>query len=174
MLLFQYLNALPLIPVELLHTPIVYDESKIGFKDNEYARWATTPELVEWLRENISEHVELAGVQVISSDVPLHCDKRKWALNYLIHLGGESVKTSFHKLPNETVIQTPAMRAWDRNDSEELCTTQLELHRWHLLNTNVLHKVTGVTDKRVAITLGFNTSNPFEHIKRYGGLLSDN
>lgn len=172
MLLFQYLNALPQIPLELLHTPILYDETKIGFKDNEYARWATTPELKEWLRENISEDVELAGAQVISNNVPLHCDKRKWALNYLIHLGGNNVKTSFHKLPGEPVMQTPAMRAWDK-PSEELCSTTFELHRWHLLNTNVLHRVDGVQGKRVAITLGFNSSNPFDKIKQYSGLLGD-
>lgn len=171
MLLYQYLPALPKIPDELLLAPIVYDEDRIGFKDNEYVRWPSTSNLTSWLKENISEHIEIAGVQVISNDVPLHCDKRKWALNYLVHLGGTNVITSFHKLPGSTVIQPPASRAWDRTDQEELCSVKFELHQWHILNTNVLHKVDGVNSKRVAVTIGLNSNNPFDSIKGYSGLL---
>lgn len=170
MILFQYLNALPQIPKELLIDPRVPDESKIGFHDNEYTRWAAKPELVDWLKENISNDVKLAGVQVITADVPMHCDKRKWALNYLIELGGTDVTTSFHKLPGKDVIQPPASRAWNEPTSEELFSVVLEPFKWHILNTNVLHKVAKVTGQRIAITIGLNDINPFESINGYRGL----
>ena len=147
------------------------DKDRIGFTDDSYSRWAAKPELVEWLRENISESVQLAGVQVISSDVPLHCDKRKWALNYLIEPGGETVNTGFYKLPGKAVIQPPGSRYAFARDEEELVTTTFKTNEWHLLNTNILHKVTGVTGKRVAITIGFNSDNPFDEIKEYTGLI---
>jgi hypothetical protein len=169
MLLYQYLTALPPIPAHLTVDPEVRDESRIGFRDNEYTRWPARPELLEWLRKNISEHIDIAGVQIITDNVPLHCDKRKWALNYLVELGGD-VTTSFHKLPGQTVLQPPASRAWDAVDSEELCSVKFESNRWHILNTNVLHRVDGVTGNRVAVTIGLNADNPFELISGYQGL----
>lgn len=173
MLLYQYLTALPPIPTHLTKSPILVDKNQIGFTDDSYSRWAAKSDLVDWLKEHISESVTLAGVQVISSDVPLHCDKRKWALNYLIEAGGENVVTGFYKLPEKDAIQPPGSRYAFARDEEELCSTTFRLNSWHLLNTNVLHKVTGVTGKRVAITIGLNSDNPFDEIKRYQGLLGN-
>lgn len=164
--------ALPTIPAHLIKSPILVDKSQIGFTDDSYSRWSAKPDLVDWLKEHISDSVQLAGVQVISSDVPLHCDKRKWALNYLIELGGDNVTTGFYKLPGKDVIQPPGSRYAFARDEEELCITNFRVGEWHLLNTNVLHKVTGITGKRVAITIGLNSENPFEAIKGYQGLTS--
>lgn len=172
MIIYQYLDALPPVPAHLAVSPAIPDESQIGFQDGLYTRWSAQPELVEWIRENITEEIKLAGVQTIGGDVPLHCDKRKWALNYLVDLGGPNVVTGFHKLPHQPVMQPPATRAKFATDAEEITSTTFTKGRWHLLNTNVLHSVTGVTGKRVAITIGFNADNPFSVIKGYAGLLS--
>lgn len=171
MLLYQYLDALPPIPAHLTKNPEIPDESKIGFRDGIYARWAPRPELKEWLSNNVSTDVTLAGVQTIEGDVPLHCDKRKWALNYILDTGGSSVVTGFYKLPKESTLQPPAARAKFANDAEELATVVFVPGRWHLLNTHILHSVSGVIGKRVAVTIGLNSVNPFDEIKGYTGLL---
>jgi hypothetical protein len=172
MFLYSYLPALPAIPAHLTKSPILVDKDQIGFTDDSYSRWAAKPELVEWLKENISDSIKLAGVQVISSDVPLHCDKRKWALNYIIEPGGDNVSTGFYKLPGQSVLQPPGSRYAFARDEEELCVTSFKTNEWHILNTNVLHKVAGITGKRVAITIGLNSDNPFDKIKGYQGLTS--
>ena len=173
MILFQYLNALPPIPEHLLQDPYLPDESKIGFQDGEYTRWALRYKLEDWLYNNISQQVFISGLQIITGDIPLHCDKRHWALNYIIDPGGDTVKTSLHKLPGEPTLQKPSARAWNATQSEELYSVIIEPFRWHIINTHVLHRVDGVTGKRLAVTMGLNGDDPFKQIKNYGGLLSD-
>lgn len=137
-----------------------------------YARWAPKPELKDWIFQNISEDIRLAGVQIITDDVPMHCDKRKWALNYLVETGGDQVITGFFKLRGQPTVQPPAARAKYVLGAEEIVKTTFVTGRWHLLNTNVMHSVVGVTGRRVAITVGFNEDNPFDCIKGYQGLAS--
>jgi len=172
MILYQYLTALPPIPTHLLQDPYLPDESRIGFRDGEYTRWALRFKIQEWLEKNISEEILISGMQIITGDIPMHCDKRHWALNYIIDPGGEAVRTSFHKLPGESTLQAPSARAWNASQSEELCSVVLEPNRWHILNTHVLHSVSGVTGQRMAVTLGLNKDNPFDDIKGYQKLLS--
>jgi hypothetical protein len=172
MLLYQYLTALPPIPAHLLLDAYLLDESKIGFQDGEYTRWALRFKIQEWLNENISNEILISGMQIITGDIPMHCDKRHWALNYIIETGGDAVKTGFHKLPGEPTRQTPSARAWNAAHSEEICSIVLEPFRWHIINTHVLHSVTGVTSTRKAVTLGLNRENPFDDIKNYSGLLA--
>ena len=174
MFLYQYLDALPAIPSHLTVDPCIRDESQIGFRDGSYARWAATPSLLEWLEKNISNQVNIAGVQIITRDVPSHCDKRKWALNYIIDTGGDNVVTSFQQIVGEDLVQPPATRT-TRIDKpfNSLCSVVLKQNRWHLLNTNILHSVAGITGVRTAVTIGLNTVNPFDTIKGYNGLLSN-
>ena len=173
MFLYQYLDALPAIPSHLTVDSYIQDESQIGFRDGSYARWAATPSLLQWLEENISSQVNLAGVQIITRDVPSHCDKRKWALNYIIDTGGDNVVTNFQQVIGEELLQPPATRTTHNSKSfNPLCSVVLKPNHWHLLNTNVLHSVVGITGVRTAITIGLNTVNPFDTIKGYNGLLS--
>ena len=130
------------------------------FRDDEYR---------QYFRELRAYHV-VEGM--IFSHIPLHSDKRHWALNYIIDPGGTAVKTGFHKLAGEPTLQPPSARAWNAAHSEEICSVVLEPFRWHIINTHVLHSVTGVTGTRKAVTLGLNRENPFDDIKNYSGLLA--
>jgi hypothetical protein len=170
MILFNYLSALPPVPDHLLQDPYLPDESRIGFRDGEYTRWALRYKLEDWLYNNISDQIFISGIQIITGDIPMHTDKRHWALNYIIDPGGSEVRTTLHKLPGEAVLRPPSARAWDAAQSEELFSVVIAPGRWHILNTHVLHSVTGVTGKRMAVTMGLNGDNPFAHIKGYTGL----
>jgi hypothetical protein len=176
MILFQYLDRLPKIPKELLEDPYIPDEDLIGVKYGGYVRWAPRPELKEWLRENISEQVRLAGVQTLDPpQVFPHCDGRAWGLNYLIdtgnNTGGNEVMTTFYQRNGEDLLAPPNYR---RNEDplNVVHRVQIQKYRWHIMNTNVIHGIYGMKSVRKAVTLGFTEDNPFELIKGYQGFFS--
>lgn len=169
MLLFQYLNALPIIPTHLLNPAEIPDETLIGFGDSGYTRWAPNHDLKNWLNHNISTQLTLAGVQKINGNVPPHCDQRKWALNYILDVGGPNVSTLFHHKLGTSLIQPPGERVSGDCVLRTIYSVNIQPNRWHLLNTHVLHSVIGLESTRTAITIGFRTKNPHESIKGYTG-----
>lgn len=183
MLLYQYLDLLPQIPEELLQDPIPhYGPDNIGYTDGgsnyeaTYTRWGINQALTEWLRDNIINNVAIAGIQIMSwgNEVPPgrrkvnpHCDKRKWALNYIYETGGDAVTTSFYCERGHKTIRAPGTRLQDFSKLDKIDSIVLEPRRWHVLNTNVLHGVTNVETTRKAVTVGINIPNPLEAINYY-------
>lgn len=169
-MLFQYVDHLPPIPEQLTKTPADYDPSQIGKKDNayNYTRWSASTDLKNWLQQNICADLSIAGVQIITGNVALHRDKRRWALNYLLDTGGQNVITSWHRIPGvpdvDPLNPETAARALSAT-TEILESLQVELHRWHLISTEVLHQVTGVEHTRIAVTIGLNNDQPLLAIK---------
>jgi hypothetical protein len=184
MLLFKYLDLLPPIPEELLVDPIPdYKPDNIGYKDGgtnwydaTYTRWGTTPKLVGWLQSNISNSVDIAGIQIMSwaTHVPAgkrkvnpHCDKRRWALNYVYEIGGPNVTTTLYRERGHDLIRQSGCRLTHFDALVPIESVVVEPRRWHILNTNVLHGVTNVETTRKAVTIGINIDNPLEVIKGY-------
>jgi hypothetical protein len=183
MLLFQYLDALPAIPKDLIDNMSIGD-NLISTKPNSvleatYARWAINDELIDWLHTNISTNIERAGLQKITwtdwapayrREVRPHCDLRRWAINYIIELGGPEVTTTFYRQPGFPVVREPCTEMPDNSNLIILEQKIVEPNRWHILNTNVLHGIENAVTQRQAITVGLTTNNPFDVIKGYSGL----
>ena len=184
MFLFKYLDSLPPVPAELLLDPIPnYNKDNIGFQDGgtnwydaTYTRWGTNEPLLAWLRENITDVVGLAGIQIMNwpDHVPAgkrkvnpHCDKRKWALNYVYETGGPSVATTFYCEKGLNRVRGPGTRLTNFDSLEILESVVVEPNRWHIISTNVLHGVTNVHTTRKAVTIGLNIDDPLEAIKGY-------
>ena len=166
MLIFQYLDSLPKIPAELLVDPIVHDESLIGFQKASYKRWAAKPELLEWLKTNISNYINIAGVQTQEGTLQPHCDRRRWAVNYLINTGGTNATTEFYQYLNYPIVFSGVGVAFVPGDKlKTLKQVVIEPGRWHILNTHILHGVTNVESQRQAVTIGLNSIDPFSELK---------
>jgi len=169
-MLFRYLDHLLPIPAHLTVKPADYDLTKIGKQDNayNYVRWPASADLRDWLHQNICSDLSIAGVQIITGEVALHRDKRQWALNYLLDTGGSNVITSWHRIPGvpdvEPLNPDTAARAL-ASTLEQLESQCVELNRWHLISTEVLHKVTGVESTRVAVSIGLNYNKPLMMIR---------
>lgn len=182
MLLFQYLDALPVIPIELLRDPVV-PEIAITFRANiaaNYTRWGIKQDLQDWLHNNITTNLALAGLQTMTwseghdqrKDVLPHCDRRNWAINFIIEPGGPAVTTSFYLEPGQPTFRPAGCRI-DRHDKLiQVWSGVIEPGRWHIINTRVLHGVENVATQRRAVTIGINSSNPFADIHGYSGLVS--
>jgi len=166
MIIFQYLDALPKIPLHLLVDALIPDESQIGFRKASYKRWAAKPELLEWLNIHISSYVNIAGIQTQEGNLQPHCDKRRWAVNYLIKTGGTNATTEFYQRPNHPVIFSGS--GYELSPEDELKVIKqvvIEPGRWHIINTHILHGVTNVESQRRAVTIGLNSIDPFSELK---------
>lgn len=164
MLIFQYLPKLPVIPthlIENLETTVNVHTTSM------YTRWELQPDLGEWLTQNISIQMRLAAVQKIDDNMPPHCDKRHWAVNYLIDTGGDEVTTDFYKAPDCELLHPPC--SWQDGPMEKIYSIIIEPNRWHIINTRVLHGVNNVKGTRTAVSLWFNSLNPFELLNGYQG-----
>ena len=166
MILFQYLDHLPQVPTELTQDAAVFDQALIGKQDLafNYTRWPMREDLLSWIKSNITNETAIAGIQIITGDVAIHRDRRRWALNYLIDTGGSAVTTQWHQIPGVPIIDVlnpeTKSRALNATDVRTILQKTVEPSRWHLISTEVLHSVTGVTGRRQAVTIGLNNDEP--------------
>jgi hypothetical protein len=166
MLIFEYIDSLPRIPLELLIDPALPDESKIGFQKSIYKRWSAKPELLDWLKTNICNYVNIAGVQTIEDNLEIHCDRRNWAVNYLIKTGGPNVVTTFYQYPGAPIVFTGSGYTITPNvDLKPIKEIVIEPGRWHIINTHILHGVSNIESHRKAITIGLNSAGPYDELK---------
>lgn len=125
-----------------------------------------TPEFLSWYRENISLHAMMPRFAVFNprpgtrvNFLPAHCDmRRNYALNYVFEPGGNNVTTSFFQEEGEPIIRDCQVRA-GRSVSEEikkklnkLATIKIPNNTWHIIRTDVIHRVEYITSSRIRIT----------------------
>lgn len=186
---FKYLDELPRIPNELIQELKEYVAQQqvqfvsptrhleAGDKKIEnilYKRWALPNRLETWIKENISDAYDSIGFQIHDvsarggTDHLPHTDSfpRRWVLNYNIQLGGDNVLTSFYQEKNQPLFRDHLTRPTSLDDLELLETIKIEPFRWHVLSSLVIHGVTGIESKRMAISIGINSQDPLGRINK--------
>jgi hypothetical protein len=96
-----------------------------------------------------------------------HCDKRRWALNYVFQTGGPDVSTTLYQEKGHDLVRQPGCRLTNFDALDVVESVVVAPCKWHLLSTRVLHGVTNVNTVRKAVTIGLNVDNPFTVIKGY-------
>ncbi len=181
--LIKYQDKLPKIPPELIAQLLQeYEQHEVQFINPErvladgeknipniyYKRWGVPAALEQWIRQNISDRFDMLGFQI--HDVAVrggdhhlpHTDKypRKWVLNYVIETGGDNAVTSFYQEAGHPVIREHLTRPGRREDLELLESERIEPGRWVVLAGVVIHDVTGITGRRMSITMGIDAPTP--------------
>jgi hypothetical protein len=137
MLDIEYLN-LPSIPEDLLESveSIISKRSYVFYSKN-YIMHNTSKELNEYLK-TIFNFKFVSNYQIIKSEIPIHIDinDRTTAYNYLLAAGGNNVVTAIYD-SNYRIIQSE----------------QIQLKKWHRINTGKLHGVHGITGLRIGLTI---------------------
>jgi hypothetical protein len=169
---------LPPIPEELLDFEF---KPSIGVDDIGYGRTHTkngktltpcsywfsknsNPKLNNWIYENIiqdSKSIEVGcqlatdGVHIVHSDI-----NRKYAINYMIELGGDNAWTSWYKeadMPldrSKRTISAQADTGYVGYENLELLeTVKFEKNKWYLIVTNILHDVDEIVGNRKSISI---------------------
>jgi len=181
MLLVQYLDQLPAIPVDIIKKSYYEDQNRIRWRSGSYTRWLSSQVLEQWLIKNISDNMLIssedgslvaeAGVHVFSGNASPHCDRRKWALNYIFDLGGNEVDTVFWIEDSFPLVrEMGTYRSGTKNSDKklnEVWRTRLVPNRWHLLNPSVIHSVENVVGIRRAVSISIFVDNPFNLLPQY-------
>lgn len=142
----KYLN-LPKIP-ELLKYICIEELSKGPTKMHmlQNYKWtkASYSRLETWLEDNIAPDL-IWGIQVIDGNLAKHQDTPTTVkITYIFDEGGSDVFTYFYNNKNEIIEKI-----------------KIEPFRWHIINVNVPHSVSGVEDGKRRISL---TGRIFEKI----------
>ena len=143
----EYLD-LPTVPENLIEsiTDIINKPPKVySAVPSEYDFFKTrnvNDDLASWL-QSIFEFKIYAQYQLVYKGLPIHIDKgnRTTAYNYLLATGGENVRTAVY---NEKY--------------KPLQIEQLELKRWHRINTGMLHGVHGIEPDKVRVAISIEQS----------------
>jgi hypothetical protein len=138
----EYLN-LPPVPEHLIEsiTDIINKPPKaysaVPAEYNFFKTRDVNDDLAEWL-QSIVKYKIYPQYQLIYNGLPIHIDKgnRINAYNYLLDTGGKNVKTVVY---NENY--------------KPLQIEQLELKRWHRINTGMLHGVHGIEPDKVRVAI---------------------
>jgi hypothetical protein len=142
MINFEYVNF-PSIPKELykeIHKSILDnpDEFQTPGPVNRYTIHNGTAPLYEFVSTFLDSSYLVQPQKIFGGYVtPIHIDtRRNFTYNYLIDCGGDEVYTNFYDK--------------DLNLIEQHC---IEPFRWHRLNVECLHNVTGTTPGRTRVAL---------------------
>lgn len=117
------------------------------FVGSDYEPYKLLPikgELLEWLYQNLPiKFGSCVHIHTITSDLLIHKDYQidRYKLNYIFDTGGFNVLTHFYD-DNYSLLET----------------YHLDKNIWHQFDGQIYHNVTNVESKRIAITIGTDTS----------------
>ena len=116
-----------------------YNEERIGRLF--YSLHKCDAELTEELKILFPDLIDtsdilLCNYQCIYNGLPIHNDNRDVAFNFIIEPGGDNAET-----------------VWYDDNYKEIHRECIEAKKWHQFNTNALHSVEGITNKRFGITI---------------------
>jgi hypothetical protein len=179
MVLYQYLDYLPSIPQDMAeHMVNCHREQEILFtvperltlhagqavKNVSYNRYQLAAELEQWIKANVCDWFNCAGFQTQMPYLPSqshlpHTDTwpRRWVLNYNLQTGGSKVITRWYQEQGHELLRNDCTRPASLDNLVCVESVQLEPHRWHVLNTSVLHAVDNIETTRMTISLSFET-----------------
>lgn len=127
--------------------------------------------LLDWIRANVLDEPVVTNAvffgprkETIDTDKSRypHVDvTRNLCLMYVTEPGGECVETKFYKHKDHPVYIEPDIKMGDSirgnpEDLTEIDSIQIEPNRWALLNSRIIHKVTGIDNMRVNIQLSLD------------------
>jgi hypothetical protein len=175
---YQYIDELPSIPenflsdVESFNQFDLQDTSYVEGRSILYRRWSVNPKFENWIKANICDQYAVLSLQThhkideVTQHSP-HTDRtRPWVLLYLIESGGDMVTTSWYRERNEPLLRDNGLhKGLFKNQIDLVESTQVETKRWCLLNSRIIHGVTGITGTRMSFAISITRENPFEVLK---------
>ena len=140
--------------------------------------------LINWIKQQVppwpsSEWLTIQHSKPNAGDINTtqvaHTDvRRKFALNYMITLGGAAVTTSYYRDParplcrgNKPVSMDTDTGTSNYDNLECIATFQAQASRWYLIRTNVLHEVDHLDSIRSSITIPYFDDRALDYFKQH-------
>lgn len=126
-----------------------------------YSRYEVPEVVVKWVRKNVCENFSQIGVHIMGNGGAFspHTDggPRQYILNYIVDLGGSAVETKWWQEKGHSPIREGAPLQFSSTDNLELLTsTVFDNHAWTMLYGKIIHSVSNITSKRVALTIALS------------------
>lgn len=126
-----------------------------------YRRFFVSPEVEQWVKDNISANCSEISAQYIGDGAAFspHTDggPRQYILNYLIQAGGEAVETQWWQEAGEDLIRPGTPLQFPFTDQLQLVkSTVFGVGSWSALYGKVIHSVTNLTGKRIALSIAIS------------------
>ena len=125
-------------------TDRVIHDNGIEYKNGTNVRYRVSPDIHNWVKENIIDDYAEISTQVLSNGpcAGPHLDKlRIYHLFYLIEHGGADHETVWFREPGKPIFRTDFLIFDDYSKLTELHRTKLPVGKWVLFNSKVIHDV---------------------------------
>lgn len=162
---------LPQIPPELQtlitgreafrNTPWLVRKNGRYHSSGHYQRCDVKPALIEWINSHVTEeylHVSACEMYGERHNAPHTDTTRDFTLIYLTELGGGSVRTVFYQELDQDLLR-PRHTHPNYDDLIVLKEYELELGKWYLLDSRIVHSVEGIEGVRKSIQVGFDRTH---------------
>lgn len=121
--------------------------------------------VLDWIHDNIIDH-GYGNLRITQSTIDpnggekhkiAHTDfTRDFVLIYLLENGGPDHRTVFYHEKDQPLVRERNLRVFDYSLLQEIDSVRIPLHRWILMQTQILHAVENIPNHRVAFQLGIN------------------
>ena len=151
-----------------------------------YLRYAANQAYINWFFEQIPElkdKIGDIGWQIHRNDhnnpngiqMPVHTDGNRGAfvISYMLSKGSESAVTSWYKEYDQPLERQPCTGQVNKllsyDQLQLLESVEIELDRWILFRSDVLHDVKPIMTERLCFTVGFFDKDLYSYIsEKYG------
>lgn len=158
----QFLNR-PKSETELagFTTSTAFTIGGVEYTRSKYRRFFVSSEVEQWVRDNISADCSEISAQYIGEGAAFspHTDggPRQYILNYLIQTGGDAVETQWWQEEGEDLIRPGTPLQFPYTDKLKLIrSTVFDVGSWSALYGKVIHSVTNLTGKRIALSIAIS------------------
>lgn len=120
-------------------------------------------EYLDWIKENITDTFDESNSGVMFFDTPQlpHTDTtRKFVLLYNVETGGPDASLVFWQENGYPVHRERGLAVERGNHLTELERINGPTGCWYLMNTQVLHSVEGVSERRLNLQISFKENYP--------------
>lgn len=144
--------------------PVVPCKYTVGFLSSQLASWLDNN--VCWSKSFIRKIQIAESNKVPETTHAVHSDiARRWALNYMITLGGDDAWTSWYKEKEKSLYRFKVND--DQSDSgpvryenlDIIYSTKFEESKWYLMRVDILHDVHQIINRRSSITISIPTES---------------
>jgi hypothetical protein len=127
---------------------------------NANVRYRFDEEYTQWIKDNIIDEFEEhnSGVMFFDKEQLPHTDTtRLYVLLYNIEMGGNDATLSFWQEKGKSVKRERGLALARGESLELLANIPGPYNHWYIMDTQVLHSVEGVSERRTNFQVSFNS-----------------
>ena len=137
-----------------------YVENGLELHNVAFVQYDLPEHIIDWFKTNIvtSGYTDIRISKSTIGDGKLaHTDNtRDYVLIYMLECGGYRPETIFYCENEKPILRERGVRVYDYNTIKEIDKVYIPPEQWIMLNTKILHGVSGLSSHRISYQIGLN------------------